>query len=102
LEGGQVSPRSKPEDIQAAVEGALGEPWLDYIKGVSHEAILINATGAYGDDSAPALLPKELALETVEMMQNCQYLEVAGNHQTMLYGKGAQQINAALLSFINP
>lgn len=101
LENGGIMPRSKPEDIVMAVEGALGEPWLDYIKGVAHKAILINATGAYGDESAPPLLPKELALETVEMMKNCQYVEVAGNHQTMLYGQGAQEISQAIRQFIN-
>jgi pimeloyl-ACP methyl ester carboxylesterase len=97
-EDGSVIPRSLPENIKEAADAVLGEPWLEYLQGVSHSAILINATGNYSD-IAP-LLPKEFALETVNMMQNCQYVEVVGNHQTMLYGEGAKQIVAALQSFI--
>jgi hypothetical protein len=38
-------------------------------------------------------------METAGMMQNCTYVGVAGNHQTMLYGEGAQQIVKALTDF---
>ncbi len=100
LEDGSVLPRSKPEHIAKATDAVLGEPWADYIAGVSQPALLINATGSYGDSDAPPLLPKENALETVDMMQNCQYQEVAGNHQTMLYGEGAQQIVRAIENFL--
>jgi hypothetical protein len=62
---------------------------------------LINATGSYGEAGGPPLLPKELAQETVDMMPNCQYLEVAGNHQTMMYGEGAKQIVQAVKNFLS-
>jgi len=32
-------------------------------------------------------------------MDDCEYQEVEGNHQTMLYGNGAQQIVDALVKF---
>ncbi|MEO1652218.1 MAG: alpha/beta hydrolase [Bacteroidota bacterium] len=100
LENGKYLPRPQAAHMGLAVEGALGEPWLDYIKGVSQPSILLNATGAYGAEGTPPLLPKELALETVNMMQNCQYFEIRGNHQTMLYGPGAQDIMAAINDFL--
>lgn len=100
LEDGKWMPRPQAAHMGLAVEGALGEPWLDYIKGVAHPAILLNATGPYGGAGAPPLLPKDLALETVQMMQNCKYYEIRGNHQTMLYGSGAEDINAAIREFL--
>jgi pimeloyl-ACP methyl ester carboxylesterase len=93
-----VTPRSKIAHIGAAAVAVLSEPWPDYISSIDKPAILINATGTYTMD-AP-LLPQELALETVNMMQNCTYVCVAGNHQTMLYGEGAQQIVKALTDFL--
>ncbi len=97
LPDGSVTPRSKIAHIGAAAVSVLSEPWPDYISSIEQPAILINATGIYTLD-AP-LLPKELALETVGMMQNCTYVGVEGNHQTMLYGAGAKQIVSALNDF---
>ncbi len=97
LADGSVTPRSKIPHIGAAAMSVLSEPWADYISSIAQPAILLNATGVYTME-AP-LLPKELAMETVEMMQNCTYVAIDGNHQTMLYGNGAEQIVAALTSF---
>lgn len=96
---GTVTPRSNPMHIIEAVTGALSEPWLDFISGVDKPAILINGPGVYTMDAA--LLPKENALATVAMMRNCRYVEVSGNHQTMLYGKGALEIVTALKAFLS-
>ena len=45
------------------------------------------------------LLPDFKAQETVALMQDCKYIKVDGNHQTMLYGTGAQQTVYAIASF---
>ena len=95
---GTVTQRSKPAHIAEAITKVLAEPWMRYIKGVPQEAILINGPGIYTLNAA--LLPKENAMETVDMMQNCTYVEVFGNHQTMLYREGAVQITAAIKSFL--
>lgn len=99
-EDGTVTQRSTPENMtEAILKGSFGEPWLEYIKSVEHNSLLLNGTMNYALD-AP-LLPKEFALETVEMMKSCQYQEVWGNHQTMLYGQGAKDIVAAIDKFLN-
>ncbi len=98
LEGGAVIPRSKPENIGEAANAVLSEPWLEYLQKVSQPAILVNAPGDYAL-GAP-LLPKEFAQETANMMPKCQYVEVSGNHQTMLYGKGAVETVKAIQDFI--
>lgn len=96
---GSVTPIPKPENMIAAVNGGLNEPWLEYISGVDKPAILINGPGVYTMNAA--LLPEENAMETVNMMKNCTYVKVPGNHQTMLYGEGAESIVAAIRSFLN-
>lgn len=101
LPDGLVRPRPSVENMtEAVVKGSFGEPWADYLCVIRQPALLVNGTGNY-NLGAP-LLPKEFALESVAMMPSCQYYEVAGNHQTMLYGEGAVQTVAALRSFGNP
>ena len=96
---GTVTPRSKPEHMMEAVlKGSLGMPWGEIIGLCKHESILINAPGIY--NLGAALLPEELAKETVSLLPNAQYHQVSGNHQTMLYGEGAKQIAALIQSFI--
>ncbi len=90
----------QPEHMMEAVlKGSLGEPWPDYLQTVEHPAILINAPGVYTMDAA--LLPEANAMETVEMMRNCIYVKVPGNHQTMLYGDGAKEIVSIIKHFLN-
>ncbi|MBI2284220.1 MAG: alpha/beta fold hydrolase [Bacteroidetes bacterium] len=99
LADGTVMPRSKPEHMMEAVlKGSLGEPWAELIKENKKPSILINAPGIYTMDAA--LLPADLAMETVNGMENCRYVAVSGNHQTMLYGEGAQQIVLAIKEFL--
>lgn len=97
---GSVTPRSQAEHMLAAVDGALGEPWMEYLPGIQQPGILINATGAYGAKGAPPLLPRDLALETVQALPHCQYQEVSGNHQTMLYDQGATEILKTIIEFV--
>lgn len=85
--------------MEAVIKGSLGEPWIDYLKDVEQEAILINAPGIYTMDAA--LLPEENAIETVELMKNCIYAKVQGNHQTMVYGEGAKEIVSIIKHFLN-
>lgn len=97
---GTVTPRSKPEQMMEAIlKGSLGEPWAELIKDNQKPSLLINAPGIYTMNAA--LLPRDLAMETVNMMHNCRYAAVPGNHQTMLYGEGARQIVTAITGFLS-
>lgn len=88
-----------PHMMEAVEKGSLGEPWPDYLMKVEHQSILINAPGVY--TMGAALLPEENAMETVEMMKNCIYAKVPGNHLTMLYGDGAKEIISIIKHFLN-
>lgn len=98
-EDGTVTCIPRLEHMIEAVNGVLAEPMIEYVQHATQPALLINGTGIYTMD-AP-LLPKENALETVGMMKDCRYVDVPGNHQTMLYGAGANAIVSALKSFLS-
>lgn len=100
-EDGSIVTNSSLQHILLAVEGVLGpgEKWVEYITSIRQPSILINATGPYvGNDP---ILPKDLALETVHMMNDCKYQHVSGNHLTMLFGKGAEEIVNTIKIFLN-
>ena len=92
-------PIPKPDHMVQAVNGVLAYPIVDDLKDIKKSALLVNGPGVYTMDAA--LLPEENARETVAMMQHCLYVKVPGNHQTMLYGKGAIAIKEAIFSFLS-
>lgn len=98
---GTITTQSSLKNMTQAIEGALnpGIKWLEYITYIEQPSLLINGTEAYGPSGDP-ILPKELALETVNMMKNCIYKNVTGNHLTMLFGKGAEETVETIESFL--
>lgn len=97
---GSVTPRPVLANILQVAYHVGNTPWKEYVEQIAQPAILINALDAYTMDEP--LLPDEKAKETVELMQNCTYKPVDGNHHTMLYGIGAGQIIGYLLEFLRP
>jgi pimeloyl-ACP methyl ester carboxylesterase len=95
---GTVTPVPQLTNMMEAVNGGLEYPWPEYIQNIKQPALLINGPDVYTLDAA--LLPEENAMETVNMMQDCLYVKVPGNHQTMLYGKGAKEIVEAIRYFL--
>jgi pimeloyl-ACP methyl ester carboxylesterase len=100
LPDGSVTTYSHPAHITDAVTRALSEPWLDCIGSVRQPAVLIHADEPYGPPDGDPILPAEFALETVQMMPDCHYVHVPGNHLTMLFGVGAQAGVKAIRSFL--
>ncbi len=98
---GTVKPRSRPEAIIEAVEKALDEDWAMHLAAVSQPMLLLNALGPFGPQDAPPVLPREQAMETVNAVANGHYVEVPGNHMTMLFGEGAQRIVEEIIAFVN-
>ena len=89
LHDGGVKPHANLMTITEKSMALAAVPWSDLIAQIPAPTILINALDNYTMDEP--LLPDMIARETVEMMQNAKYAGVDGNHQTMLYGKGAQE-----------
>jgi pimeloyl-ACP methyl ester carboxylesterase len=97
---GTVKPRSRPEAIIEAVEKALAEDWAQLVTAVRQPALLLNAPSPFGPPGTPPVLPREQAMDTVNMLSEGSYVEIPGNHMTMLYGEGARRIVDAILAFV--
>ncbi len=100
LPDGTVATYSRLDHITEAVTLALSEPWLDCIGSVPKPVVLIHADEPYGPPDGDLILPAEFALETVQMMPDCRYVHVPGNHLTMLFGAGARASVEAIRRFL--
>jgi pimeloyl-ACP methyl ester carboxylesterase len=97
---GTVKPRSRPEAIIEAVDKALAEDWAQHLAAIRQPVLLLNAPGSFGPPGTPPVLPREQAMDTVNMLSEGRYVEIPGNHMTMLFGEGAQRIVEAVLAFV--
>lgn len=97
-DGGGVTPRPNLTNIIAASMGVANIAWPALLEQVQQPVLLLNAPDNYNLDEP--LLPDFLAEETANQLAHGQYTCVAGNHQTMLYGKGAGQIVSAVNKFL--
>jgi len=100
FDDGTVKPRSRPEAIIEAVDKALTEDWAQHLTAIKQPMLLLNALGSFGPPGTSPILPREQALETVNAVAEGHYVEVPGNHMTMLYGEGAKRIVEAIIAFV--
>lgn len=98
LSDGRVQTYPSLANIIKVTIGVSNQPWRRFFSDVRQPVLLINATENYNLNEP--LLPDYKAKETVRLLENGRYLQVAGNHQTMLYGKGSEQIVAAISIFV--
>jgi len=98
MPNGGVKPNSNIMTITEKSIGLSVIDWPGVIMRIKQPTILINALDIY--TLGEPLLPEEIARETVAMMKNAQYASVDGNHLTMLYGDGAQQIIKQINNFL--
>lgn len=97
---GTVQSRLYKEGILEATDKALEEPYGEYVSQIDKPAILLNALGAYGPEGTPPVLPYEQAQETVQAIKNCRYVEIPGNHLTMLFGDSAKIVVDTITQFV--
>ncbi len=98
LSDGSVTPRSTLSNIIEASIGVANVAWPALMRRIRVPALLVNAVDDY--NLGQPLLPDDLALETVDMIPLGSYRQVDGNHQTMLYGRGAREISGAVTAFL--
>lgn len=97
---GSVLPRSKAAAIAEAADKALDEDWDTLMQQATQPAIMIHAPDGFGP-SAPAIITDEGAKTTVEMLGNCTYKRMTGNHITMLFGHHANAVVQVIRDFVN-
>jgi len=98
IENGGVTPRSNLANIIEVAVNVANTPWTTYVEEIQQPAVLFNGLDVY--TLGEPLLPDIKAQETAEMMKNCKYIAVDGNHHTMLYGDGAKQIVKGIKAFV--
>jgi pimeloyl-ACP methyl ester carboxylesterase len=86
--------------IGQALQGVASEPWLEWVKAVRQPTLLLNATGAYGPIGTPALVEPEYAKQTAAAFSNVRYVQVPGNHMTMVFGDAAPVVTAEIARFV--
>lgn len=87
--------------IEQVIRAIGEEPWGEYVKQISAPSILINGPGPFGPPGAPAIVPAALARETAASISGCQYIEVPGNHMTMVFGDNAPHVVRAITGFLD-
>lgn len=97
---GTARARTSAAAIEQVIQAIGTEPWREYVKQISAPSILINGPGAYGPPGAPAIVPAALARETAGSIAGCQYIEVPGNHMTMIFGDNARHVVRAIAGFV--
>jgi len=97
---GLVRPLSRPDAILEASAGVMAEDWQRLLPAVKQPLLLLNAPGSFGPPGIPPVLPRGLAMETVDAVADGSYIKVPGNHMTMLFGAGAERMVAAIKKFV--
>lgn len=97
-EDGSVEPISNLSDIIQVATAVSKESWEDHFVNMNQRSLLIVALDNYTLDQP--LLPNTKAKAIFAKMKHASYLEVGGNHQTMLFGKHADKIVKAICNFI--
>jgi pimeloyl-ACP methyl ester carboxylesterase len=96
---GTVQPLARAEAIAETIDMEFAEPWAEYVASIGQRALLLNALEPFGPPDAPPILPREMAMETARALHDCTYLEVPGNHITMLFGDNARSVVSAIEAF---
>lgn len=99
-EDGTVKPRSRPGNIEEAMDKAEQEDWDAHIARIHQPALLLHAPGPYGPPGTAPIVPLRQAKATAEELANCRYVEVPGNHMTMLFGESARLIVEGISEFV--
>jgi pimeloyl-ACP methyl ester carboxylesterase len=100
LPDGAVRVRIRPETISQVLAQGRTEDWTKLFSDIRVPTLLITSHGPYGGPGTSAIVPREAARATAEMVPGCRWVEVPGNHATMLFGEGARQTAAAIESFL--
>jgi hypothetical protein len=96
---GRVRARSTPEIIGSCIDAVLEENWSGLFGNLQTKTLLVNATDNYSP--AGAFVPAEQARRTAQLIPNCDYRPVPGNHVTMLFGSNAAKTAVAINTWLN-
>ena len=97
---GTVQARSRPETIQAAVEGTTRVDWPATVSRVVQPTLLLRAPDDFGPPGSPPILSRDDAERTVALLANGRLVDGIGNHLTFVFGAGARVLTDHIASFL--
>lgn len=97
---GSVQSMTSAAAIAQCMQGLPLEPWADLAKQIRQPTLLINAVGPYGPAGSPPLIREEDARATAAAFRDCRYVQVPGNHFTMVFGPGAAAVRREIDHFL--
>jgi pimeloyl-ACP methyl ester carboxylesterase len=101
-EDGSVITRTRPEHIFQVATGVQAEDWPAIFASVKQPSIFFSGPMPVGGPGTPAVISAEAARQAAAVLPDCRhFVEVPGNHWTMVYGEGARQIVAAVAAFLD-
>ena len=98
---GTAQSLTSAEAIAQALEGVQNERWADLVAQVKQPVLLLNAVGEYGPPGSPPVVPAEHANATARAFNDCQYVEIPGNHLTMVFGESAVLVRREIEAFVS-
>jgi pimeloyl-ACP methyl ester carboxylesterase len=97
---GMLQARSRPETIEAAVEGTTSVDWPATVARVTQPTLLVRAPGDFGPPGSPPILSRESADRTIALLAHGQLEEGVGNHLTFMFGDGARVLTGHIARFL--
>lgn len=98
---GTAQSLTSAEAIAQALDGVQNERWADLVAQVKQPVLLLNAVGGYGPPGSPPVVPAEHANATARAFEDCQYVEIPGNHLTMVFGESAVLVRREIETFVS-
>lgn len=100
LDDGSVKPRSTLEHMVEVGQLAEAENWEILMKGITQPTILLHGADGFGPDDTPPIMLEEGARRASDLIPNCEYKRMSGNHMTMLFGAHALKIVDVITTFL--
>jgi pimeloyl-ACP methyl ester carboxylesterase len=99
---GTVRPRASSAAIAQVIVEAQRERWPEIVAAARLPALVVHAPGPFGPPGTSPIVTRAQAEDLIASLPDARYLEVAGNHVTMLTGARAAPIVAAIETFTAP
>lgn len=97
---GTVRARTSATAVTQALAALTSEPWLHMVQQVRQPTLLLNAVRPYGPPGSPPLVEEINARATARAFANARYVQVPGNHMTMILGAQAPVLAGEIASFL--
>lgn len=97
---GTAQSLTSADAIAQALDGVQAEPWAELVSRVRQPVLLLNSVGEYGPPGSPPVVPAEHAKATARAFANCKYVEIPGNHLTMVFGKAGAMVRREIEAFV--